>query len=50
MIMAGRSGFESRQDQKCASAPRPSTLSLGPADPSTEWVLELLRGRKMCGT
>jgi hypothetical protein len=49
-IMAGRTGFESRQDRKCASAPTPPTMSLGPADPSTEWVLELLRGRKMCGS
>ena len=45
-LMAGELVLESRQDQKCVSAPKISTLSLGPAEPLTEWVLVLFRGRK----
>jgi hypothetical protein len=49
-LMAGRSGFESRQDQKYVSALNLSTLSVGTSELSTAWVLELFRGRKTSGS
>jgi hypothetical protein len=49
-LMAGRSGFESRQDQKYISVLNVSKLSVGPSELPTAWVLKLFRGRKTSGS